>query len=79
MLSHELNSYVIQMITWLGISGAPRLLQAIARDNILPFLDVFKKTTKKGEPIIALILTALIAEVGIIIASLDYVAPVIDV
>jgi potassium/chloride transporter 4/5/6 len=59
--------------------GAPRLLQAIARDNIIPFLDVFKVTTKNGEPIRALILTACIAECGILIASLDYVAPVIDV
>ncbi len=59
--------------------GAPRLLQAIARDNIIPFLDVFKVTTASGEPIRALVLTALIAEVGIIVASLDYVAPVIDV
>ena len=61
------------------ILGAPRLLQAIARDNIIPFLDVFKVTTKSGEPIRALILTAFIAEIGIIIASLDYVAHVIDV
>lgn len=60
------------------VSGAPRLLQAIARDNIIPFLDVFK-VTRKGEPLRALLLTFLIAECGILIASLDYVAPVIDV
>uniref|UniRef100_X1Z3Q1 Amino acid permease/ SLC12A domain-containing protein n=1 Tax=Capitella teleta TaxID=283909 RepID=X1Z3Q1_CAPTE len=61
------------------LTSAPRLLQAIARDNIIPFLDVFKVTTKGGEPLRALVLTALIAEGGILIASLDYVAPVIDV
>lgn len=60
-------------------TGAPRLLQAIARDNIIPFLDIFKVTTKSGEPLRALLLTTVIAEIGIIIASLDYVAPVIDV
>ena len=59
--------------------GAPRLLQAIARDQVIPFLDVFRVTTAKGEPIRALLLTALIAEAGILIASLDYIAPVIDV
>ena len=61
------------------LAGAPRLLQAIARDDIIPFLDVFKVTTKAGEPRRALILTALIAEIGILIAKLDYVAPIIDV
>ncbi len=60
-------------------SGAPRLLQAIARDNVVPFLDVFKVTTSKGEPIRALIITAVIAEIGIIIAVLEMVAPLIDV
>ena len=59
--------------------GAPRLLQAIAKDDILPFLNVFKKTTAGGEPIRALIITAIIAEIGIIIAVLELVAPLIDV
>ncbi len=55
------------------------MLQAIARDNVVPFLDVFKVTTAKGEPIRALIITAVIAEIGIIIAVLEMVAPLIDV
>ena len=63
----------------LPVSGAPRLLQAIARDDIIPFLNVFKVVTKQGEPLRALLVTALIAECGILIASLDYVAPLIDV
>lgn len=61
------------------LTSAPRLLQAIARDNIIPFLDVFKVTTKKGEPLRALLLTTIIAEAGILIAKLEGVAPVIDV
>jgi potassium/chloride transporter 4/5/6 len=56
---------------------APRLLQAIARDNLIPILGFFAKGNSKGEPTTALILTAIIAEVGIIIASLDQVAPII--
>ena len=56
--------------------GAPRLLQAIAKDDLLPFVGFFKSTLG-GEPTRALILTAVIAEIGILIASLDHVAPII--
>lgn len=57
--------------------GAPRLLQAIASDGVVPFLNVFGVTTKRGEPFRALLLTALISELGILVANLDMVAPVI--
>ncbi|XP_062500630.1 solute carrier family 12 member 6-like [Corticium candelabrum] len=60
-----------------SLTGAPRLLQAIARDNLIPILGVFAKGNSKGEPTVALILTAFVAEVGIIIANLDQVAPII--
>jgi len=60
-------------------AGAPRLLQAIARDDIIPFLSIFKATNAKNEPIRAIILTFFIAEIGIIIANIESVAPVIDV
>ncbi len=50
-LSSALGSYL----------GAPRILQAVARDRLIPFLNPFAKGTKKGdEPLVALILTALI-------------------
>ena len=78
-LKRQLSFSASTWNSFVFFAGAPRLLQAIARDNIIPFLDVFKVTTKNGEPIRALLITALIAEIGIIIASLDYVAPVIDV
>ncbi len=58
-------------------SGAPRLLQAIAADGVIPFLNLFSVTTKKGEPLRALLLTAAISEIGVLIASLDYIAPII--
>eukprot|EP00051_Salpingoeca_urceolata_P029211 m.6462 g.6462 ORF g.6462 m.6462 type:complete len:1025 (+) comp2653_c0_seq1:160-3234(+) len=57
--------------------GAPRLLQAIANDDLVPFLGPFAKGNAAGEPTRALILTAIIAEVGVLIASLDAVAPII--
>ncbi|XP_070576078.1 solute carrier family 12 member 4-like isoform X2 [Ptychodera flava] len=60
-----------------SLTGAPRLLQAIARDNLIPFLGVFGKGSATGEPTWALLLTACITEVGILIASLDMVAPII--
>lgn len=59
--------------------SAPRLLQAIARDDIIPFLSFFKTLTKRGEPFRALVLTFFIAEIGMIIANIDAVAPIIDV
>ncbi|CAI5671784.1 unnamed protein product [Oreochromis niloticus] len=60
-----------------SLTSAPRLLQAIAKDNIIPFLRVFGHGKANGEPTWALLLTALIAELGILIASLDMVAPVL--
>ncbi|XP_048873871.1 solute carrier family 12 member 5-like [Brienomyrus brachyistius] len=61
-----------------SLTGAPRLLQAIARDGIVPFLRVFGHGKANGEPTWALLLTACICEIGIIIASLDAVAPILS-
>uniref|UniRef100_A0AAX7W7G7 Solute carrier family 12 member 7b n=1 Tax=Astatotilapia calliptera TaxID=8154 RepID=A0AAX7W7G7_ASTCA len=58
-----------------SLTGAPRLLQAIARDGIVPFLQVFGHGKANGEPTWALLLTAGICEIGILIASLDSVIP----
>uniref|UniRef100_A0A4W6BW39 Solute carrier family 12 member 7 n=1 Tax=Lates calcarifer TaxID=8187 RepID=A0A4W6BW39_LATCA len=61
-----------------SLTGAPRLLQAIARDGIVPFLQVFGHGKANGEPTWALLLTAAICEIGILIASLDSVAPILS-
>ncbi|KAM6977098.1 solute carrier family 12 member 5b [Aplochiton taeniatus] len=61
-----------------SLTGAPRLLQAISRDGIIPFLRVFGHGKANGEPTWALVLTACICEIGIIIASLDAVAPILS-
>ncbi|XP_052398911.1 solute carrier family 12 member 7 isoform X3 [Carassius gibelio] len=61
-----------------SLTGAPRLLQAIARDGIVPFLQVFGHGKANGEPTWALLLTAVICESGILIASLDAVAPILS-
>ncbi|XP_028290001.1 solute carrier family 12 member 7-like isoform X3 [Gouania willdenowi] len=61
-----------------SLTGAPRLLQAIARDGIVPFLQVFGHGKANGEPTWALLMTAGICEIGILIASLDSVAPILS-
>ncbi|KAL3315031.1 hypothetical protein Ciccas_006340 [Cichlidogyrus casuarinus] len=58
-----------------SLTGAPRLLQAIAQDGILPFLQVFARTTKRGEPFLAQLLTFCISLMGVLIASLDSITP----
>ncbi|KAM9322821.1 solute carrier family 12 member 7-like isoform 1-T1 [Pholidichthys leucotaenia] len=61
-----------------SLTGAPRLLQAISRDGIIPFLQVFGHGKANGEPTWALLLTVGICEIGILIASLDDVAPILS-
>lgn len=73
---HFLNHHTSE-VCYLSFLGAPRLLQAIASDGVIPFLNVFGVTTKRGEPFRALLLTALISELGILVANLDMVAPII--
>ena len=60
-----------------SLTGAPRLMQAIANDNLISFLSFFKRTGLNGEPSFALLLTALLSEVGVLIAALDLVAPIL--
>ncbi|XP_076807872.1 solute carrier family 12 member 4-like isoform X3 [Clavelina lepadiformis] len=60
-----------------SLTGAPRLLQAIAKDNIVPFLKVFGRGKANGDPTWALLLTVFISLIGILIANLDTVAPII--
>uniref|UniRef100_A0A5S6Q8T5 Solute carrier family 12 member 6 n=1 Tax=Trichuris muris TaxID=70415 RepID=A0A5S6Q8T5_TRIMR len=61
------------------LCSSPRLLQSIAKDNLLPFLNPFSKVTRFNEPIRALVITALIAEAFLMIGGIDYVAPVVQV
>jgi len=59
------------------VAGAPRLLQAIAADGVIPLLNVFAVTSSSGEPRRAQLLTACIAECGILLANVDHIAPII--
>ncbi|CAD5228337.1 unnamed protein product [Bursaphelenchus xylophilus] len=54
-----------------SLTGAPRILQAIASDEVIPFLRMFKSTDRRGEPLVAILFTLLICEIGILIAVLE--------
>ncbi|KAE9550063.1 hypothetical protein FO519_006727 [Halicephalobus sp. NKZ332] len=54
-----------------SLTGAPRLLQAISADDVVPFLRIFQKTDKRGEPILAILLTCFICWLGIMIAVIE--------
>ena len=61
-----------------SMMGAPRILQALAKDRIFGVLNVFiHGSNKSGEPRRAIIMTFLIAEVGVLLGNLDVIAPVI--
>lgn len=61
-----------------SLTGAPRLLQAIARDGIIPFLAPFATSSSRGEPTRALILTLVICQCGILLGNVDYLAPLLS-
>ncbi|XP_031632483.1 solute carrier family 12 member 4 isoform X2 [Contarinia nasturtii] len=61
-----------------SLTGAPRLLQAIARDETVPFLAPFAVSSKRGEPTRALILTLCICQCGILLGNVDILAPLLS-
>ncbi|XP_046426481.1 solute carrier family 12 member 4 isoform X2 [Neodiprion fabricii] len=61
-----------------SLTGAPRLLQAIARDGIIPFLSPFATSSSRGEPTRALLLTVVICQCGILLGNVDYLAPLLS-
>lgn len=80
------NEYVIlvgSLLSTLGaglqsLTGAPRLLQAIAKDGIVPFLAPFAVSSKRGEPTRALLLTLAICQCGILLGNVDLLAPLLS-
>ncbi|KAJ8980702.1 hypothetical protein NQ317_019195, partial [Molorchus minor] len=61
-----------------SLTGAPRLLQAIAKDGIIPFLTPFAVSSSRGEPTRALILTLCICQCGILLGNVDVLAPLLS-
>lgn len=60
-----------------SILGAPRVLQALAKDHVVPGL-LGRGHGGANEPRVAMIVCFLIAQAGIIIGDLDLVAPIIS-
>ncbi|CAN1249272.1 Cation-chloride cotransporter 1 [Linum perenne] len=59
-----------------SLTGAPRLLAAIANDDILPILNYFK-VNENQEPHVATLFTALICIGCVIIGNLDLITPTV--
>ncbi|GLT97104.1 hypothetical protein SLE2022_146870 [Rubroshorea leprosula] len=59
-----------------SLTGAPRLLAAIANDDILPILNYFKVADGK-EPYIATLFTSIICAGCVVIGNLDLITPTI--
>eukprot|EP00928_Gymnodinium_smaydae_P075952 TRINITY_DN5897_c0_g3_i1.p1 TRINITY_DN5897_c0_g3~~TRINITY_DN5897_c0_g3_i1.p1 ORF type:complete len:1102 (-),score=265.99 TRINITY_DN5897_c0_g3_i1:399-3605(-) len=57
---------------------APRLLQAIAKDEILVVLNRLAPLSRKGEPVRALFATYLVAGALVLLGKLDLVAPLLS-
>lgn len=63
----------------MGIVGAARLMQALARDKLFPGLVLFGRGTRRNdEPFAAVLLTYLIAQLALL-ANLDQLAALISI
>lgn len=51
--------------------------QAIAKDDIIPFLRPFAKSSASGEPTRALLITVAVCQCGILIGNIDNLAPLL--
>jgi len=58
--------------------GAPRILQAIAADKLVFFLNKFANLRSNGEPDTALFMTGIIASLGALAGDISMVAPVLS-
>lgn len=62
----------------MGILGSAKLLQALARDKLIPGLSVFGRGTRKtDEPILSIVMTYVIAQVALL-ADLNQIATFIS-
>ncbi|MDX1666312.1 MAG: amino acid permease [Saprospiraceae bacterium] len=57
--------------------GAPRILQALAEKNILPYSGKLASLSKRGEPINALVFSAFVIVISLLFRNLNAIAPLI--
>ncbi|CBY33684.1 unnamed protein product [Oikopleura dioica] len=63
-----------------SLTGAPRLLQAIAKDDVIPKFDMFAKGRGElNEPTIAIIPTFIICLIAIWIAEIEAITPILSI
>ncbi|KAI1776364.1 amino acid permease-domain-containing protein [Hypoxylon cercidicola] len=62
----------------MGIIGGSKLLQALGRDKLLPGLSIFGKGNKRDDPILAILVTYIIAQVALF-ADLNQIATFISI
>ena len=60
-----------------SLTGAPRLLQSIAKDGIIPFLEPMAVLSSRNEPTRALLLTLGICQIAVLIGNVDAIAPLL--
>jgi potassium/chloride transporter 4/5/6 len=61
-----------------NITGAPRLLQALAMDETIPFLRPLMVTAASGEPTRGLIVTFCLTQIFVLIGNLDELNPLLS-
>lgn len=59
-----------------SLTSAPRLLQAVSRDDLIPFLRPLT-VSYRGEPFRALLVTVFLCWCGILLGNVDYLTPLI--
>lgn len=60
-----------------SLVGAPRILQGIAKDEVIPCFNRFAKLSARGEPETAIFFTLGIAWLAVLIGNLDFIAPIL--
>ncbi|KAL0232378.1 hypothetical protein PCE1_002719 [Barthelona sp. PCE] len=63
-----------------SLDSAPRILQAVAQDEIFPskIVSFFAKMSKSGEPIRAYILSFIVAQICVLVGDLNLIAPILS-
>jgi solute carrier family 12 sodium/potassium/chloride transporter 2 len=60
-----------------SVVGAPRTLMAMGSDKVIPFYRLFAQRSASGEPVYAIIFTALAILVSLVLGDLDTIAPLL--
>lgn len=60
-----------------SLVGAPRILQGIAKDEVIPCFNRFAKLSSRGEPEMAIVATLGISWLAVLIGNLDFIAPIL--